>query len=197
MLNNCNGHGSCINTTSTCICYDGWGSPNDATFYRTPDCSLRVCPSDRAWADVPLSSSVAHQPMECANRGVCDRSSGLCSCFPGFTGSACQRSKCPNDCSGHGVCLSMRQLARMDAALPLAPNTYYEGEVVSNSIYFLLLNVLTFEDALFLGLSHLGWRSNLWLSLWFLLVSWVRCRTTTRTGMVWSRLFLTPLSLRW
>jgi len=131
MLSSCNGHGTCINSTSTCVCYDGWGSPNDATFYRSPDCSLRTCPADRAWADVPLSSTVAHQPMECSNRGVCDRSSGLCTCFAGFTGSACQRSKCPNDCSGHGVCLSMRQLARMDAALPLGPNTYYEGEVDS------------------------------------------------------------------
>jgi len=64
MLTNCNGHGTCVNTTSTCVCYDGWGSKNDVTFYRTPDCSLRVCPSDRAWADVPLSSTVAHQPME-------------------------------------------------------------------------------------------------------------------------------------
>ena len=32
MLTNCNGHGTCVNTTSTCVCYDGWGSKNDVTF---------------------------------------------------------------------------------------------------------------------------------------------------------------------
>lgn len=129
-LNFCNGHGTCLNASSTCACYDGWGSSSDVTFYRTPDCSLRTCPADRAWADIPTSTTTAHQVMECSNRGVCDRTAGICSCFDGFVGDACQRSKCPNDCSGHGVCLSMKQLARMSSALPLAPNTYYEGDEV-------------------------------------------------------------------
>lgn len=133
MLNNCNGHGTCVNSTSTCLCFDGWGSPNDATFYRAPDCSLRSCPSDRAWADVPKSSTSAHQVMECSNRGVCDKTTGLCKCFEGFVGNACQRSKCPNDCSGHGVCVSMKQMARMSNALPLGPNTYYEGDEESTT----------------------------------------------------------------
>lgn len=127
MLNFCNGHGTCLNSTSTCKCYEGWGSKNDVTFYRAPDCSVRTCPSDRAWADIPLGPQKAHQTAECSNRGVCDRVTGQCNCFDGFTGNACQRTKCPNDCSGHGVCLSIKQLARMDAALPLGPNTYYEG----------------------------------------------------------------------
>eukprot|EP01039_Chlorochromonas_danica_P010178 gene10178-11262_t len=127
-MNYCNGHGTCVNATSTCVCFDGWGSPNDITLYRAPDCSKRSCPADRAWADVPLSSTSAHQMAECSNRGVCDRSTGACACFDGFVGNACQRTKCPSDCSGHGVCLSMKQLARMDSALPLGPNTYYEGD---------------------------------------------------------------------
>lgn len=130
MLKYCNGHGTCLNSTSTCECYEGWGAPTDITFYRSPDCSTRTCPSGRAWADVPTSSSTAHQFMECSNRGTCNRGTGECTCFPGFTGNACQRNKCPNDCSGHGVCLSMRQLARMSSALPLGPNTYYEGDEV-------------------------------------------------------------------
>ncbi len=127
MLNFCNGHGTCLNSTSTCACYDGWGSSKDVTFYRAPDCSVRTCPSDRAWADIPSGPTTAHAVAECSNRGVCDRSTGQCKCFDGFTGSACQRTSCPNDCSGHGVCLSIKQLARMEAALPLGPNTYYEG----------------------------------------------------------------------
>lgn len=42
--------------------------------------------------------------MECAGQGVCDRATGLCTCNPGYEGYACERTKCPNTCSGHGVC---------------------------------------------------------------------------------------------
>ena len=91
----------------------------DISFYKAPDCSARTCPSGRAWADVPSSSTVAHAFAECSNRGTCNRGTGLCTCFDGFVGSACQRNSCPNDCSGHGICLSIKQLARMSNALPL------------------------------------------------------------------------------
>jgi hypothetical protein len=127
MQNFCNGHGTCLNATSTCACYDGWGSSTDISFYKAPDCSMRVCPSDRAWADIPSSATTAHAIMECSNRGACDQTSGICNCFEGFTGAACQRMACPNDCSGHGVCMSLKQMARTSNALPLGPNTYYEG----------------------------------------------------------------------
>lgn len=130
MLNNCNGHGLCQEATSSCACFEGYGASTDVTYYRAPDCSARSCPTGKAWGDVPLSSTVAHQLSECSNRGKCNRVSGECECFPGFTGAACHRNKCPNDCSGHGVCVSMKQMARMSNALPLGENTYYEGEVV-------------------------------------------------------------------
>jgi hypothetical protein len=42
--------------------------------------------------------------MECSDAGICDRSTGSCQCFDGYEGSACQRTSCPNDCSGHGSC---------------------------------------------------------------------------------------------
>lgn len=127
MQNDCNGHGTCISSTSTCSCYDGWGASTDITLYRAADCSARTCPSGYAWADVPSSSNTAHARAECSNRGVCDRSSGLCSCFVGFGGASCDRNKCPDDCSGHGTCVSIKQMARMSNALPLNANTYYEG----------------------------------------------------------------------
>merc|ERR1739847_210257 len=41
----------------------------------------------------------------------CDRATGLCSCFAGYTGSSCQRTACPDDCSGHGTCRSNRDFA--------------------------------------------------------------------------------------
>eukprot|EP01038_Epipyxis_sp_PR26KG_P012786 gene12786-17143_t len=128
MLNYCNGHGTCVNSTSSCSCYDGWGADSDISFYKAPDCSMRSCPSGKAWADIPTNYNTAHALAECSNRGTCDRSTGTCKCFNGFTGVSCQRNKCPNDCSGHGICLSMKQLARTANALPLGPNTYYEGD---------------------------------------------------------------------
>ena len=42
----------------------------------------------------------------------------------GYTGSACQRSKCLNDCSGHGTCTSMRRYAREAQAIPLSSTVY-------------------------------------------------------------------------
>lgn len=52
----------------------------------------------------------AHFYLECSNKGICDRSTGLCKCFDGFEGSACQRTSCPNKCNGHGTCESLREL---------------------------------------------------------------------------------------
>ena len=48
----------------------------------------------------------AHQAAECSGRGVCDRTVGSCKCVAGYTGDACQRTACPNDCSGNGICQS-------------------------------------------------------------------------------------------
>ena len=50
--NNCNAHGICNPATGVCDCFDGWGSSTDVAFYKSPDCSQRVCPSGLAWVDV-------------------------------------------------------------------------------------------------------------------------------------------------
>jgi len=52
-----------------------------------------------------------HFYTECSNKGLCDRESGLCQCFAGYSGSSCQRTTCPNDCSGHGVCRTVEEIA--------------------------------------------------------------------------------------
>ena len=72
----------------------------------------------KAQSDMPTSVR-GHSLKECSNAGFCDRLTGTCQCFPGFAGTACQSKTCPNDCSGKGLCLTMRQLAKMKDALPL------------------------------------------------------------------------------
>lgn len=45
-----------------------------------------------------------HFYRECSNKGVCNRGTGTCECFAGYEGEGCTRTKCLNDCSGHGKC---------------------------------------------------------------------------------------------
>ena len=64
----------------------------------------------------------AHFPMECSNKGICDRSTGTCACYPGYSGSGCQYAGCPSTstgvCSGHGVCMDAKALALSDNGNP-------------------------------------------------------------------------------
>ncbi len=55
-----------------------------------------------------LKLQEGHYYKECAGRGVCGRDTGICACFDGWEGIACNRTSCPNLCSGHGVCQNIR-----------------------------------------------------------------------------------------
>ena len=124
--NYCNGHGTCVVSSSTCACFEGWGADTDLATVKMPDCSARTCPKGLAWADVATAPNAAHGYAECSNRGRCDTDTGECDCFAGFTGDACQRTVCPNECSGHGRCMSMKQLAQQTDAVPLTNRTDIE-----------------------------------------------------------------------
>eukprot|EP00617_Octactis_speculum_P024944 CAMPEP_0185768946 /NCGR_PEP_ID=MMETSP1174-20130828/53165_1 /TAXON_ID=35687 /ORGANISM="Dictyocha speculum, Strain CCMP1381" /LENGTH=665 /DNA_ID=CAMNT_0028453853 /DNA_START=292 /DNA_END=2289 /DNA_ORIENTATION=+ len=93
----------CNNPDSVCECYDEWTGA---------DCSLMICPFGIAWTDVALAADDAHNEAECSNRGLCDRTTGICSCEDGrFEGAACERKTCPNSCNARGRCISMDYLA--------------------------------------------------------------------------------------
>jgi len=131
--NSCSGHGTC-DRYDACTCF--LETPINATFFEGSgkigvewtgaDCSRRTCPRGRSWSKATngfLKDGTAreganddivcqHQgERECSDQGLCDRATGLCSCFPGYTGSSCQRTTCPDDCSGHGTCRSNRDFA--------------------------------------------------------------------------------------
>jgi len=69
-------------------------------------------PGDFAGSNTVAAEDEGHFYMECSNRGLCDRKTGICECFDGYTGRACARQACPNDCSGHGECMSNDELRR-------------------------------------------------------------------------------------
>ena len=101
--NGCNGQGTC-GAFDKCTCYERQDVQGDPA-WQGADCSLRTCPKGNAWVDVATAANSAHASVECSNMGLCDRETGVCGCFPGYEGKACDRSLCPNDCSGRGVCL--------------------------------------------------------------------------------------------
>ena len=113
--------------------------------------------------DVPTAATVAHAISECSNQGFCDRATGQCVCYSGFEGDACQRcayfaaiplpracwqpnfvffaycdaASCPNACSGHGKCVSVKQMAGEQNAMPVGPTAIYGGFEVRRRLAYL------------------------------------------------------------
>jgi len=102
--NTCSGHGTC-NALDQCTCYLESSEGGAEAMWTGADCSEMTCPRGTSWT--MASGAASHETnVECSDAGVCDRATGECTCFDGYEGSACQRTACPNDCSGHGICRS-------------------------------------------------------------------------------------------
>lgn len=100
--NACSGHGTC-DAQDKCTCFLETDGVNP--MFKAADCSQFTCPRGTSWKE-PAAGSKHKTAVECSDAGICDRLTGECTCFPGYEGSACQRTACPNECSGHGVCRS-------------------------------------------------------------------------------------------
>lgn len=119
--NSCSGHGTC-GVDGVCRCYDNWGI---GLSHLSGDCSERICPYELAWVDKPDKLGNHHKYAECANRGICNRDTGECECFPGYEGKGCTRTTCPNECSGHGRCLYIQ-----DMPYGQVPQDYNAGDFI-------------------------------------------------------------------
>lgn len=105
----------------TCVCFTSTERGRATYQFSGPDCSQRVCPSGTAFAARPYEQEITgvtgntivhNQYLACSGKGGCDKESGDCECLPGYTGAACERTQCPNSCSGKGVCSTQKQIAK-------------------------------------------------------------------------------------
>ena len=121
--NDCTGHGRC-SQENACICDLNWKT--------AADCSQTTCPNGIAWTGKPQKPNTAHLNAECSNRGACDRNSGLCSCYDGYEGIACERLTCPNNCGDHGTCMTIGNIYKLYGTSMTLSSVYLSN---SSAIY--------------------------------------------------------------
>jgi len=104
------GYDTSISKKDSCTCFLRREDGADIYDYTNPDCSGKTCPSGKSINALPLSNNDHTQMVECSNVGTCDRTTGTCTCQQGFTGKACNRRKCPNNCNNRGQCKMINEI---------------------------------------------------------------------------------------
>lgn len=106
-LNDCSGHGICVN--GTCGCEDRWGGVDCSEKRCINGCSGHgecydgTCICDAGWTGDDCATKPACSGG-CNGHGVC--LDDACDCDDGWTGDQCEwGSGCPNFCSGRGRCV--------------------------------------------------------------------------------------------
>ncbi|GBG33027.1 Tenascin [Hondaea fermentalgiana] len=97
----------------SCTCFTRLEEGNTVYAWQGADCSERTCPYGKSWDAAPHANDAHDIQAECSGRGLCDRNTGTCECFPGYEGKGCRRMSCPNDCSGHGRCKTLHEIAKL------------------------------------------------------------------------------------
>lgn len=129
----CSGQGECIWTNEgsradpaqyACVCDEGFSGVACSAASAGPD---GLCPE--GWDP----SSWSLQPCSGPAQGVCDSSTGACSCGPGFEGAACDVQSCAvtedgEVCGGGGTCLWTRECACFEGYSGSACQCFTDGD---------------------------------------------------------------------
>lgn len=107
------GYDTSVVKKDSCTCFSRIEDGSSVYSYTGADCSLKTCPHGKSFSGAAIGANSHDVQAECSNQGLCDRSTGQCKCFPGYTGKGCRRTVCPNDCNGRGKCKSLKEIAKL------------------------------------------------------------------------------------
>lgn len=107
-----------ISSTSASVAYSSvmWSRYKEYEYWPTIAGPLAygtggINPSAMTGGGWAAKANEAHFYAVCSGKGVCNGDTGTCTCYDGYTGAACQRTTCPNSCSGHGLCRTVGAIA--------------------------------------------------------------------------------------